>query len=160
MRQIGNAFLVFVTILLAFGLIFIDEADGLEEASLFKEEAVFSAPQNEPLSLFDYIYEFSEPEAPPAQSADATESQSRPSGSVEVNGGAEQALGKIKEQFLSPYTAKYSYNNVYMKNTSGISIDLEKELYEKLKAYIFVFYILHHLHGKSKGILNNILYKY
>lgn len=133
MRQIENAFLVIVTVILAFALIFMDEAALINRVSTEEGEATLQKPRTEPLSVFDYIYEFAEPEAPP-HSAEAPENvPSAPSGSVEVNGGAEQALGKIKEQFLSPYSAKYSYNNVYMKNTSGIDIDLKEELAASLK---------------------------
>ncbi len=134
MRQTGNAFLVVITILLAFGLIFMDEASVVGNIGGDTGEVILPMPQNEPLSVFDYIYEFAEPEAPPFSAEKPLDnSSSVPSGSVEVNGGSEQALGKISEQFLSPYTAKYSYNNVYLKNTSGISIDLKEELATKLK---------------------------
>ncbi len=39
------------------------------------------------------------------------------------------AKGKLIKEFLSPYKAGDSYNNIYLKNSSGASIDL-KSLYE------------------------------
>ncbi|MBO7217904.1 MAG: stage II sporulation protein P, partial [Clostridia bacterium] len=62
---------------------------------------------------------------PPTSSESNTES-------VEASANG-TAAGKIIETFISPYSAKYSYNNVYMKNTSGINIDLKSELSAKLK---------------------------
>ena len=36
----------------------------------------------------------------------------------------ESALGKITTRLISPYGANTSYNNVYLKNNTGVSIDL------------------------------------
>ena len=48
--------------------------------------------------------------------------------SVTVGADLSNALGKIYEQAISPYSAKLSYNNVYIKNTSGATIDIKSEL--------------------------------
>lgn len=64
-------------------------------------------------------------------SPESVNSSSQTSSVIETSGEL-NAAGKIVEQFISPYSAKYSYNNVYMKNTSGISIDLKTELSAKL----------------------------
>ena len=37
-------------------------------------------------------------------------------------------LGKVTEKFISPYTAGTSYNNVYLKNSTGLSINLKSLL--------------------------------
>lgn len=66
------------------------------------------------------------------QSQETPTPPSQPSGTVEVGGSNEEALGKIIERFISPYEAKYSYNNVYMKNSSGLSVDIKTELNSKL----------------------------
>ena len=41
--------------------------------------------------------------------------------------------GKVIEKFISPYTAKYSYNNVYLKNSTDLSIDIKSLLNSPLK---------------------------
>lgn len=43
-----------------------------------------------------------------------------------------KVLGKIQETVLSPYSAPVSYNKVYLKNSTGIAIDLKKELSQKI----------------------------
>lgn len=47
---------------------------------------------------------------------------------VTVGAALSEAVGKIYEQVLSPYSAKLSYNNVYIKNTSGARVDIAEEL--------------------------------
>lgn len=49
---------------------------------------------------------------------------------VQVGANKADAVGKIFEQFLSPYAAKYGYNGIYMKNNTGISVDIKKEMSE------------------------------
>lgn len=70
-------------------------------------------------------YEFS------SHSPSVLESQtSKPStdSSVQVSASKSDAVGKIYEQFLSPYAAKYSYNGIYLKNNTGLSVDIKNEL--------------------------------
>lgn len=50
-----------------------------------------------------------------------------------VSADRSDAIGKIYEQFLSPYSAKLSYGGVYIKNTTGLSVDIKKELAEGIK---------------------------
>ncbi len=50
---------------------------------------------------------------------------------VAVSAGGE-VKGKIQEKFISPYTAKDSYNNVYLKNSTDLKIDIKKLLGSKL----------------------------
>ncbi len=134
MRLIQNAFLVVITVIVALGLIFLDEntVAGSFVADNTQSEIV-PFPEGEKLSIFDYIFEFSEPDMP-VYDGDGEEAgeEKPPSGSVAVNTNG-QAQGKISEQFLSPYSAKHSFNNVYMKNTSGIDINLADELAAKIK---------------------------
>lgn len=42
-------------------------------------------------------------------------------------------LGKIVEKFITPYTANTSYNNVYIKNSTGVNIDIKNLLSSPLK---------------------------
>lgn len=35
------------------------------------------------------------------------------------------AKGKIIEKFISPYSAKYNFNKIYLKNNAGVAIDLQ-----------------------------------
>ncbi len=37
-------------------------------------------------------------------------------------------LGKVIERFITPYTANTSYNNVYIKNSTGLNIDIKSLL--------------------------------
>ncbi len=48
--------------------------------------------------------------------------------SLPVSADPSQAVGKISRQFLSPYSAGLKYNNVYIKNSTGLNIDLKAEL--------------------------------
>ena len=40
----------------------------------------------------------------------------------------EKVVGKIIEKFITPYTANTSYNNVYLKNSTGLDISIEELL--------------------------------
>lgn len=42
-----------------------------------------------------------------------------------VSASAGEVLGKVTEKFISPYTANTSYNSVYLKNSSGLDINLK-----------------------------------
>lgn len=44
----------------------------------------------------------------------------------------EVAIGKINNKFISPYTANTSFNNVYLKNSTDLTIDLKELLGEEL----------------------------
>lgn len=55
---------------------------------------------------------------------------------VQTSGDNASALGKIVEQFLSPYSASLSHNNVYIKNSTPLNIDLKSELSQPLKIKI------------------------
>lgn len=48
--------------------------------------------------------------------------------SVQVNAQTGDAIGKIYEQFLSPYSQKLSYGGIYVKNSAGISLNIKNEL--------------------------------
>ena len=50
--------------------------------------------------------------------------------SVEVSAGT--VKGNVIEKYISPYTAPMSYNGVYMKNSTGLSIDIKSLLSSKL----------------------------
>lgn len=50
---------------------------------------------------------------------------------VAVSGSGE-VKGEIIEKFISPYTAKDSYNNVYLKNSTNLTVDIKKLLDAKL----------------------------
>lgn len=48
----------------------------------------------------------------------------------------EKVLGKIQETVLSPYNAPLNYNKVYLKNSTGIDIDISSELNKKINVDI------------------------
>lgn len=45
-----------------------------------------------------------------------------------VSASRADAIGRISEQFLSPYSSKLNYDGVYVKNSTGLSVDLKSEL--------------------------------
>ena len=61
------------------------------------------------------------------QSSNPTES-SKEEETITVGADISAAVGKIYEQTISPYAAKLSYNNVYIKNTSGATVNIAEEL--------------------------------
>lgn len=48
----------------------------------------------------------------------------------------DKVLGKIQETVLSPYNAPLNYNKVYLKNSTGIDIDISSELNKKINVDI------------------------
>ena len=65
--------------------------------------------------------------APPRAESSRTDS-SAPSASVAVSADPADAVGKIHSQFLSPYSAKLKYDGLYIKNSTGLDMDLKAEL--------------------------------
>ncbi len=59
-----------------------------------------------------------------------TEEKTTEASSVSVS--AEAVKGKIIEKYISPYNAPQSYNNVYMKNASGLDVDIKTMLNSSL----------------------------
>ena len=53
--------------------------------------------------------------------------------SISVSTDSQMAIGKITEQFLSSASANLSHNNVHIKNSTGLSIDLKSELVVPIK---------------------------
>lgn len=51
---------------------------------------------------------------------------------VLATGSGATVKGKIIEKFISPYTAKSSYNNVYLKNSTDLDVDIKSLLNAKL----------------------------
>ena len=56
--------------------------------------------------------------------------------SVEANSTSKDALGKIYEQFLSPYSQNLIYNGIYVKNSTGLNINIKNELSSELSLKI------------------------
>ncbi len=50
-----------------------------------------------------------------------------------VLASTENVKGNVIEKYISPYTAPLSYNGVYMKNSSGLSVNIKTLLNSKLK---------------------------
>lgn len=65
----------------------------------------------------------------PSESVSSVQSNvsSNNTASKEVSASAD-AKGKILEQFISPNSASLSYNNVYLKNSTGLNIDIKSLL--------------------------------
>ena len=50
-----------------------------------------------------------------------------------VSTDSQTAIGKITQQFISSNTANLSHNNVHIKNSTGLNIDLKSELAQPIK---------------------------
>lgn len=70
------------------------------------------------------------------QPSKSEESVSKSSSSVQANTTSKDALGKIHEQFLSPYSQKLNYNGIYIKNSTGLDINIKNELNSELSLKI------------------------
>lgn len=93
---------------------------------IYQESAYFSAD-----SLFEASQENVRPETQKPKETAKEENLSVNSSSVAVSSQA--VKGKIIEKYISPYSAPMSYNNVYMKNSTPLSIDIKKLLSSNLK---------------------------
>lgn len=68
-------------------------------------------------SIIEIAFPESEKQTPKAQNSGTVSAASK--GNV---------MGKVTEKFISPYTAKTAYNNVYLKNSTDLNIDLKSLL--------------------------------
>ena len=71
-----------------------------------------------------------------SEKVDIPLSQEAPSASEEsvpVGSDSEMAIGKITEQFISTNSANLSHNNVHIKNSTGLNIDINSELSQPIK---------------------------
>lgn len=139
MRRISNALPVIITLIVAAASVFLWDTESLISAMGAVEDSSFSeevSGENDAADITDTASDTSENSSEKQENESetskgtSTEASSN-NASVEASTTG-QAAGKIIEQFISPYNAKYSYNNVYMKNTSGININLATELKAKL----------------------------
>ena len=104
------------------GSVQIWDRESLDESSL-----VEIIPQNTMQTVIQS--EAPEKENLPSKQESTTESQS----SVTVGTDAQTAIGKITEQFISSNSANLSHNNLHIKNSTGLSIDLQSELLQPLR---------------------------
>ena len=70
-------------------------------------------------------------EAQKTQEAQKEQTLSTNTSSTPVS--ADAVKGKIVERYISPYKAPQSYNNVYMKNSTGVNVDIKALLNSPLK---------------------------
>ncbi len=70
------------------------------------------------------------------QKAQILKEESKTETSVQVNAQKGDAIGKIHEQFLSPYSQKLNYGGIYIKNSTGESISIKDELSSVLELKI------------------------
>ncbi|MBO5852761.1 MAG: stage II sporulation protein P [Clostridia bacterium] len=64
------------------------------------------------------------------------EEASSQSSSVAASTTTKDAVGKIHEQFLSPYSQQLNYNGIYIKNSTGLSVNIKNELNQTLSIKI------------------------
>ncbi len=58
----------------------------------------------------------------------SSDSSAASSAASAVSADKSDAVGKIYEQFLSPYSAGLSYGGVYIKNSTGLTVNIKEEL--------------------------------
>ncbi len=123
MRLIKNALPVILTLFLALGSVFTYELP-------IKADGVFTGKSEENHQSSDTVsdQEIYEPEAEDGDEEVPTDSESKENTSSLPVSADSTAAGKIVKQFISPYAAKLSYNNVYMKNSSGVTVNIKDEL--------------------------------
>ncbi len=129
MIKLRNALPVIITLAIGAASAFLygaplPTADSISKGVIYNEPSATVAEPTE--GEADLKGEETEEESP-TSSADSNTA----SGAVEASSPS-QAAGKIITQFISPYSAKYSYNNVYMKNSSGLSVSIKDELSKTL----------------------------
>ncbi len=64
------------------------------------------------------------------EQTDKTESETTENSAPVIND--QPVIGKITDRFISPYGANTSYNNVFLKNNTGVPINLSELLKQKL----------------------------
>ncbi len=94
----------------------------LSDTAFFESETHFASSQEET------------PSETESQPQPQKETVSQPVSSQEtVSVSAQAVKGKVITRYISPYTAPVSYNKVYMKNSSGLSISLKDLLNSNIK---------------------------
>lgn len=82
-------------------------------------------PDDTKLTADTTLKEEEETQDTASESSDSEAAQSGDSIEVKAQG---TALGGVVEKFISPYTANTSYNSVYLKNSTDLTIDLKSLL--------------------------------
>lgn len=123
MSEIKNCFLVFCSLIITAasviycGYIYLD-------TRIDKNQTVLETVLEESTSIIETE---KEQNSSKLQSGSQLES-SKQEETITVGADISAAVGKIYEQTISPYGAKLSYNNVYIKNTSGATVNIAEEL--------------------------------
>ena len=84
-------------------------------------------------SCFSQITKVFQPAEKPQSASVETKKETA---SVQVNAQKGDAVGKIYEQFLSPYSQKLNYSGIYIKNSTGESLNIKNELSSALELKI------------------------
>ncbi len=151
---------VLAVYIIAFALIFYNvsavfSSDKENKKMLLKEEVLNVYEEGEK--------ELSQPSVLPEQTPTSDVSQpqktEQKTESSTVAAGAEAIKGKVLKEYISPYSAGLSYNNVYVKNSSGLKIDL-KEMLEsglnfKIKKNEDVQVLIMHTHTTETYLLED-----
>lgn len=104
-----------------------------------KDAALFSSLLTMPEGGISFIKGMAAPAVPtvneddiPHEAEDTgeeeTSSDPASSGSTSSEPLPETAAGKIIEKYFSPYTAKLSYNKIYVRNSTSVNLDIQSEL--------------------------------
>lgn len=119
-KKLFNALPVAVTLLLTAVTLSYTAFAAITEPYEEKEETVLSDAGAEPLK-YDLPSDL-------LSSSESLYQKPEAESSVQVSASKSDAVGKIYEQFLSPYSAKYGYNGIYLKNNTGLSVSIKDEL--------------------------------
>ena len=123
MNGIKNCFLVFCSLIITAasviycGYMYLDTRIGKNQTTLesLPQESLYSAEKKEQENSSNL-------------QTDNSLEPSKKEETLTVGADITAAVGKIYEQTISPYLAKLSYNNVYIKNTSGATVNIAEEL--------------------------------
>lgn len=105
------------------------------KTAFFETKITLESGQNKEKENFSFTENFSvfKPESTESESSSKTESteqknEGTASNQESVPTATEAVKGNVIEKYISPYTAKTSYNNVYLKNSTGTEINLKELL--------------------------------
>ncbi len=98
-----------------------------------QKNTVFSEGFNDNLTVFSVNKTEQEIKNENESTAEKNESEESEKSEASLPASTKNVKGNVIEKYISPYTAPLSYNGVYMKNSSGLSINIKSLLNASLK---------------------------
>lgn len=117
----------FISLSVAILLIFYN----INRENIFTKEYSSIGQTEAKISFFDDSSEVFTAEKEEEKTIEKTIEKEKEPTAKEVS--AKDVKGKVIEQYISPYTAKYSYDKVYLKNNTNLNINIKSFLESELK---------------------------